>query len=228
MSDASAARVVIDLDVPGPTISRHLYGHFAEHLGRCVYDGFYVGESSELPNEGGIRLDVVEALRALNIPNLRWPGGCFADEYHWMNGVGPREDRPGDGEHQLGQRDGEQPLRHPRVHGAVRAARRRAVRERQRRQRHRPGDERLGRVPDPWRRQPDGPAPQGQRARRAVEGAVLGCRQRGLGLRRQYDRRGATSTWRGSTPPSARTTTATSSTGSPPAPPTTTSPGPRV
>ncbi|MEU4393937.1 alpha-L-arabinofuranosidase C-terminal domain-containing protein [Kribbella sp. NPDC023855] len=95
MSDASAARVVIDLDVPGPTISRHLYGHFAEHLGRCVYDGFYVGESSELPNEGGIRLDVVEALRALNIPNLRWPGGCFADEYHWMNGIGPREDRPG-------------------------------------------------------------------------------------------------------------------------------------
>lgn len=90
-----ASRVVIDLDVPGPTISRHLYGHFAEHLGRCVYDGFYVGESSPLPNEGGIRLDVVEALRALDIPNLRWPGGCFADEYHWMNGVGPRSDRPG-------------------------------------------------------------------------------------------------------------------------------------
>ncbi|WP_020392270.1 alpha-N-arabinofuranosidase [Kribbella catacumbae] len=95
MSNASASRVVIDLDVPGPTISRHLYGHFAEHLGRCVYDGFYVGESSDLPNEGGIRLDVVEALRALNIPNLRWPGGCFADEYHWMNGIGPRADRPG-------------------------------------------------------------------------------------------------------------------------------------
>ena len=94
MPSPSAARVVIDLDVPGPTISRHLYGHFAEHLGRCVYDGFYVGESSPLPNEGGIRLDVVEALKALNIPNLRWPGGCFADEYHWMNGVGPRSERP--------------------------------------------------------------------------------------------------------------------------------------
>ena len=91
---STASRIVIDLDVPGPTISRHLYGHFAEHLGRCVYDGFYVGESSDLPNEGGIRLDVVEALRALNIPNLRWPGGCFADEYHWMNGIGPRADRP--------------------------------------------------------------------------------------------------------------------------------------
>ena len=91
----SASRIVIDLDVSGPTISRHLYGHFAEHLGRCIYGGFYVGESSGLPNEGGIRLDVVEALRALNIPTLRWPGGCFADEYHWMNGIGPRADRPG-------------------------------------------------------------------------------------------------------------------------------------
>ncbi|WP_420113336.1 alpha-N-arabinofuranosidase [Pseudactinotalea sp.] len=87
-------RAVIDLDVEGPQISKHLYGHFAEHLGRCIYGGFYVGEDSEIPNEGGIRLDVVEALRALNIPNLRWPGGCFADEYHWMDGIGPKEDRP--------------------------------------------------------------------------------------------------------------------------------------
>jgi alpha-N-arabinofuranosidase len=85
---------VVDLDVPGPTISRHLYGHFAEHLGRCIYGGFYVGEDSALPNEGGIRLDVVEALRALNIPNLRWPGGCFADEYHWKDGIGPKSERP--------------------------------------------------------------------------------------------------------------------------------------
>ena len=74
------ARVVIDLDLPGATISRHLYGHFAEHLGRCIYGGFYVGEDSEIPNVRGIRTDVVEALRALRIPNLRWPGGCFADE----------------------------------------------------------------------------------------------------------------------------------------------------
>ncbi|HIY22853.1 MAG TPA: alpha-N-arabinofuranosidase, partial [Candidatus Brachybacterium merdigallinarum] len=86
--------MVIDLDLPGPTISRHLYGHFAEHLGRCIYGGFYVGEDSEIPNERGIRTDVVEALRALRIPNLRWPGGCFADDYHWRDGIGPREDRP--------------------------------------------------------------------------------------------------------------------------------------
>ena len=88
------ARVVIDLDLPGTTISRHLYGHFAEHLGRCIYGGFFVGEDSEIPNTRGIRDDVVEALRALKIPNLRWPGGCFADEYHWKDGIGPREDRP--------------------------------------------------------------------------------------------------------------------------------------
>jgi alpha-N-arabinofuranosidase len=90
----TAARAVINLDVTGPTISRHLYGHFAEHLGRCIYGGFWVGEDSPIPNEGGIRLDVVEALRALQIPNLRWPGGCFADEYHWRDGIGPRESRP--------------------------------------------------------------------------------------------------------------------------------------
>lgn len=89
-----SARAVVDLDVTGATINKHLYGHFAEHLGRCIYGGFYVGEDSEIPNEGGIRLDVVEALRALNIPNLRWPGGCFADSYHWRDGVGPKEERP--------------------------------------------------------------------------------------------------------------------------------------
>lgn len=85
---------VINLDMPGPTVSRHIYGHFAEHLGRCIYGGFWVGEDSDVPNEGGIRLDVVDALRALSIPNLRWPGGCFADDYHWRDGIGPREDRP--------------------------------------------------------------------------------------------------------------------------------------
>lgn len=85
---------VVDLDLPGPTISRHVYGHFAEHLGRCIYGGFFVGEDSDLPHEGGIRLDVVEALRAVKIPNLRWPGGCFADDYHWRDGIGPRSERP--------------------------------------------------------------------------------------------------------------------------------------
>ena len=92
MTDTTKA--VINLDVPGPVISRHLYGHFAEHLGSCIYGGIYVGEESSIPHDGGIRLDVVEALKRIAIPNLRWPGGCFADEYHWKDGIGPREDRP--------------------------------------------------------------------------------------------------------------------------------------
>ncbi len=77
-----------------PLISRHIYGHFAEHLGRCIYDGFYVGDSSLIPNKAGVRNDIIAALKELEIPNLRWPGGCFADTYHWKDGIGPREDRP--------------------------------------------------------------------------------------------------------------------------------------
>ena len=75
------------------TINRHVYGHFAEHLGRCIYEGIWVGEDSDIPNVRGIRTDVVEALKQLNIPNLRWPGGCFADIYHWRDGIGPRDQR---------------------------------------------------------------------------------------------------------------------------------------
>ncbi|GHV81754.1 intracellular exo-alpha-L-arabinofuranosidase 2 [Spirochaetia bacterium] len=79
-------------------ISRHIYGHFAEHLGRCIYGGLWVGNDSEaaaaIPNTRGIRNDVVAALKRINIPNLRWPGGCFADEYHWKDGIGPRSERP--------------------------------------------------------------------------------------------------------------------------------------
>ncbi|GHV25139.1 alpha-N-arabinofuranosidase [Bacteroidia bacterium] len=75
-------------------ISKHVYGHFAEHLGSCIYGGLWVGEDSPIPNINGYRKDVIEALKELQIPNLRWPGGCFADEYHWMDGIGPREKRP--------------------------------------------------------------------------------------------------------------------------------------
>ena len=70
-------------------ISRHIYGHFSEHLGRCIYGGYWVGEDSPIPNVRGIRKDVVAALKKIRIPNLRWPGGCFADEYHWKDGIGP-------------------------------------------------------------------------------------------------------------------------------------------
>ncbi len=76
-------------------INRNIYGHFAEHLGRCVYEGIYVGEDNTvIPHKNGIRTDVVEALKDLKVPVLRWPGGCFADTYHWMDGIGDKSTRP--------------------------------------------------------------------------------------------------------------------------------------
>lgn len=87
--------ITINTDQGKETISKHIYGHFAEHLGRCIYDGFYVGENNQtIPNKEGIRLDIIDALKKLKIPNLRWPGGCFADTYHWMDGIGPKDKRP--------------------------------------------------------------------------------------------------------------------------------------
>lgn len=88
------ATAVVNADQGKVIIDKHIYGHFAEHLGRCVYEGIWVGENSTIPNTNGYRNDVVAALKKINIPNLRWPGGCFADEYHWMDGIGPREKRP--------------------------------------------------------------------------------------------------------------------------------------
>src|SRR5512142_580145 len=76
------------------TINPNIYGHFAEHLGRCIYDGIWVGEDSSIPNMDGFRTDIIEALRRLKPPVIRWPGGCFADDYHWQDGIGPREKRP--------------------------------------------------------------------------------------------------------------------------------------
>lgn len=75
------------------TISPEIYGHFSEHLGRCIYEGIYVGENSDIPNVNGMRKDVVEALKEIDIPVLRWPGGCFADEYHWKDGIGDKSKR---------------------------------------------------------------------------------------------------------------------------------------
>jgi alpha-N-arabinofuranosidase len=88
------AELALRHDQAGPTIDRNIYGHFAEHLGRGIYEGIWVGEGSAIPNSRGLRNDVVHALKALSIPVLRWPGGCFADEYHWQDGIGPRQLRP--------------------------------------------------------------------------------------------------------------------------------------
>ncbi len=75
------------------TISRNIYGQFSEHLGHCIYGGIYVGKDSKIPNVDGIRSDVADALKNIRVPVLRWPGGCFADTYHWRDGVGPKEKR---------------------------------------------------------------------------------------------------------------------------------------
>jgi alpha-N-arabinofuranosidase len=87
-------KMIINADIKKGKINKNIYGHFSEHLGRCIYEGIWVGEDSEIPNIKGYRTDVVEALKNLKIPVLRWPGGCFADEYHWMDGIGPKEKRP--------------------------------------------------------------------------------------------------------------------------------------
>ena len=87
------AKLHIRPDVVKGHINPEIQGHFSEHLGRCIYEGLYVGENSPIPNTNGMRNDVVEALKEIHIPVLRWPGGCFADEYHWKDGIGPKENR---------------------------------------------------------------------------------------------------------------------------------------
>jgi alpha-L-arabinofuranosidase len=93
-SDAGApVAVTVDPGKPGAKIDRNIFGQFAEHLGTGIYGGVWVGKDSAIPNVRGIRKDVVAALRAIRVPNVRWPGGCFADEYHWRHGIGPAANR---------------------------------------------------------------------------------------------------------------------------------------
>src|SRR4030095_14471492 len=87
--------IVLNADKGKDIIDKNIYGHFAEHLGHCIYGGFYVGDTNKtIPHKDGVRLDVIEALKKLKVPVLRWPGGCFADTYHWKDGVGPKKERP--------------------------------------------------------------------------------------------------------------------------------------
>ena len=85
-------KMIINSDIVVGKISKNIFGHFAEHLGRCIYEGIWVGRDSKIPNTNGIRNDVIEALRKLQVPVLRWPGGCFADEYHWKTERSVRKD----------------------------------------------------------------------------------------------------------------------------------------
>ena len=93
-SAATTNSLVIHADQGKFTISKNIYGQFSEHLGRCIYEGIWVEPDSPIPNTRGIRNDVVAALKKIQVPVLRWPGGCFADEYHWKDGIGPRDKRP--------------------------------------------------------------------------------------------------------------------------------------
>jgi alpha-L-arabinofuranosidase len=87
-------KVTLNPESPEIQISKHIYGHFAEHLGRCIYGGIYVGEdNTSIPQTAGVRNDIIKALKDLKIPNLRWPGGCFADTYHWKDAIGPKSER---------------------------------------------------------------------------------------------------------------------------------------
>jgi len=88
------AQIDLALDELGPVINPHIYGHFIEHLGGVIYDGIWVGLDSKIPNVGGIRQQFIDDMKAIGAPNLRWPGGCFADGYHWRDGIGPMARRP--------------------------------------------------------------------------------------------------------------------------------------
>lgn len=93
-ADRVNASIAADLNKPGATIEPEIQGQFAEHLGRGIYEGIWVGEDSPIPNTNGYRNDVLAALKELKVPMIRWPGGCFADEYNWRDGIGPRSERP--------------------------------------------------------------------------------------------------------------------------------------
>jgi alpha-L-arabinofuranosidase len=93
--NGQTATILLHLPEAKTVINKNIYGHFAEHLGHCIYDGLYIGDTARvIPNSDGVRNDVIEALKKLKVPVLRWPGGCFADTYHWKDGVGPKKDRP--------------------------------------------------------------------------------------------------------------------------------------
>src|SRR5215471_19386079 len=92
--EAQKIELSVDASKTGAKIDRNIFGQFAEHLGHGVYEGIWVGSYSRIANTRGIRNDVVAALKALKVPNVRWPGGCFADEYQWRDGIGPRDKRP--------------------------------------------------------------------------------------------------------------------------------------
>ena len=177
---AADALVTVNPSQPGPVIGSHLYGHFIEHLGGVIYDGIWVGRDSKIPNVGGIRKQFVDDMRRIGAPNLRWPGGCFADGYHWRDGIGaakrPRTYNYWENRMPAGTaRGGDQRVRLSRVHAPVPARRRRALRGGECRLGDAAGVPRLGVVQQRTRRD-DLPRRRARRQRRegAFQHQVLG------------------------------------------------------
>lgn len=94
LGQQAGSHIEILVNEPIATIAPEIYGHFTEHLGSVIYDGIYVGETSKIPNQQGLRSALIEKMRAIKAPMVRWPGGCFADSYDWRDGIGPRDKRP--------------------------------------------------------------------------------------------------------------------------------------
>ena len=114
LSAQKSATITVHADQGKEIIPKEIYGQFAEHLGSCIYGGLWVGENSDIPNIKGYRTDVFNALKDLSVPVLRWPGGCFADEYHWRDASVTPPSAKND-KHPLGRSCGGQQLRHPRI-----------------------------------------------------------------------------------------------------------------
>ena len=94
LGQQAGSHIEILVDEPIATIAPEIYGHFTEHLGSVIYDGIYVGERSKIPNQQGLRSALIEKMRIIKAPMVRWPGGCFADSYDWRDGIGPKDKRP--------------------------------------------------------------------------------------------------------------------------------------
>jgi hypothetical protein len=179
--------VTVDAAKPGPVINKNVYGQFAEHLGTGIYEGMWVGPKSKIPNTKGWRNDVVGALKDLNVPLVRWPGGCFADEYHWKDGIGPRAKRPVKVNTNWGGVEENNAVGTHEFFDLVELLGADAYVNGNLGSGSGAGDGRVGRVHD-LRQQVDAgrTAPQ-ERPRQALQGGLLRGRQRGLGLRRQHD-----------------------------------------
>ncbi len=193
---AADALIEVDPTRPGPEINPHVYGHFIEHLGGVIYDGIWVGRDSKIPSVGGIRKQFVDDMKRIGAPNLRWPGGCFADGYHWRDGIGAATGRPRTYNYWENRMPGglhavetnafgiHEFMRLCRLVGA------RAVSRGERRLGQPAGVPRLGVV---LQRSAGNALPRGgarpERRRGALRREVLGSRQRVVGLRREHVRR---------------------------------------